>query len=548
MKADVTIIPAAPRTYAVPKAVSSLVALTLSTPSRATAEPTVTDLDLELSKKLAIDGRITADDAFALHTGLTAAASSQLSYELRGGDVGREWAGKIVEGLRRDEIRERDAVLDQIGYEPDQFYYFGLSDKSDPELLRAVGRLPVGEYTLDNAEVLTAAAAWEPLSEASEVLDSIDHAAGTALPQTLLASSAAAFTTGFQAVYLAYATPTCFLDNVPLLASGIPDSMDSDAQFVYAIVDPTDTTAVLSLIMLKPGPQAFVRTGGSWVLDEPTLDALLSATPPPLVELTGPAADTVIQQVDASQSGQVAPNADGTAEAGVAAEEAPIEQGEAAESSEEVLRNRKSGPVGSEVKKKEESAHGGMPPRAMAAAAVVERLRTAYESGLTLTAAMAVRDGEGQVSAQTLGREARVREASVLAAISLRQQLEDQVRVLEDVIVPVVAASGSKFGVDADDLKTGQQKAAPLRRYWLHGVGAAKILWGTPGDWTRCVGMLSKYLGNRAKGYCSELHHSATGMWTGDAAHRALSGDFDGLKSRAKPAKHGISAPESITD
>lgn len=547
MKADVTIIPAAPRTYAVPKAVSSLVAQTLSTPSRAAAEPTVSDLDLELAKKLAIEGRITADDAFALHTGLTAAASSPLSYELRGGDVGREWAGKIVEGLRRDEVRERDAVLEQIGYEPGTFFYFGLSDKSNPELLRAVGRIPVGDCTLTNAEVLVASGTWQLLSDTSEILEAVDRAAGTALPKTLLASSASAFAAGYGAVYLSYATPTCFLDNVPLLASGIPDDMDSDAQFVYAIVDPTDTTAVLSLIMIKPGPQAYVRTGSSWVLDEPTLDALLSATPPPLVELTGPAADAVIQQVDASQSGQVAPQADGTAEAGEGLEEAPVEQDEAAADSEEVLRNRKSGPVGSEVKKKEQdSPHGTMPPRGMAAAAVVHRLRSAYEAGMNLTAAMAARDGEGAVSAQTLGREARVREASILAAISLRGQLEDHLRELEDVIVPVVAASN--FGLGADDLKTGQQKAAPLRRYWLHGVGSTKILWGTPGDWTRCVGMLSKYLGNRAKGYCAELHHTATGMWTGDSAHRALSGDFEGVKNAAKATKHGITAPKGLTD
>lgn len=62
--------------------------------------------------------------------------------------------------------------------------------------------------------------------------------------------------------------------------------------------------------------------------------------------------------------------------------------------------------------------------------------------------------------------------------------------------------------------------ARRLKHYWLRGAGAAKIRWNTGGDWTRCVRYLSKYLGVRAKGYCANLHHEATGLWTGDRAHR----------------------------
>ena len=64
--------------------------------------------------------------------------------------------------------------------------------------------------------------------------------------------------------------------------------------------------------------------------------------------------------------------------------------------------------------------------------------------------------------------------------------------------------------------------AEKLRRYWLHGVGAAKIRWGTPGDWTRCVRNLTKYMGARARGYCALRHKEATGMWTGDKEHRQM--------------------------
>jgi hypothetical protein len=57
--------------------------------------------------------------------------------------------------------------------------------------------------------------------------------------------------------------------------------------------------------------------------------------------------------------------------------------------------------------------------------------------------------------------------------------------------------------------------AEELRRYWLSGKGAAKIRWNTPGDWKRCYSLLSKYMGPRAKGYCSLRHKEATGSWPG---------------------------------
>lgn len=72
----------------------------------------------------------------------------------------------------------------------------------------------------------------------------------------------------------------------------------------------------------------------------------------------------------------------------------------------------------------------------------------------------------------------------------------------------VITAAGG-----ADRNRGGAEK---LRKYWTSGPGAAKIMWGTPGDWTRCVRHLGKYMGTRAKGYCALRHKEKTGMWTGD--------------------------------
>jgi hypothetical protein len=76
---------------------------------------------------------------------------------------------------------------------------------------------------------------------------------------------------------------------------------------------------------------------------------------------------------------------------------------------------------------------------------------------------------------------------------------------------------GSNYAslVAAGGLDRNRGNAEELRQYWTRGKGAAKIRWGTPGDWTRCVRQLSKYMGPRAKGYCQLRHKEVTGVYTG---------------------------------
>jgi 2'-5' RNA ligase len=47
-----------------------------------------------------------------------------------------------------------------------------------------------------------------------------------------------------------------------------------------------------------------------------------------------------------------------------------------------------------------------------------------------------------------------------------------------------------------------------------------KIAWGAHGNWRRCYRQLVKYMGERAAGYCTKLHKSQTGVYTGSRAHR----------------------------
>lgn len=216
----------------------------------------------------------------------------------------------------------------------------------------------------------------------------------------------------------------------PILAAAVPPAGEdltpetSDVQPVYlAVVSPDDPRAVFSLLSLvpkstsSPAPAVYARQDGKWVLDQQSLNDLNSATPPPVVPLSGDILNDTLKQVDESQ--------------GVGEQEEPAE-------------------------------------------------------------------------AET---EEQAREFSLSVLWGPRRDLMDAVRTEWEAIT---AAGG------ADRNRGGAEK---LRRYWTVGPGGAKIAWGTPGDWTRCVRHLGKYLGARADGYCALRHKEMTGMWTGDKEH-----------------------------
>jgi hypothetical protein len=85
--------------------------------------------------------------------------------------------------------------------------------------------------------------------------------------------------------------------------------------------------------------------------------------------------------------------------------------------------------------------------------------------------------------------------------------------------VPDVTDSEHKAG-GADRDRGGAEK---LRRYWTVGEGGAKIRWGhgaRTADFTRCVALLSKYMGNRAKGYCALRHKEMNGFYPGSKLNK----------------------------
>lgn len=76
---------------------------------------------------------------------------------------------------------------------------------------------------------------------------------------------------------------------------------------------------------------------------------------------------------------------------------------------------------------------------------------------------------------------------------------------------PEVYAAHLTFAMDVFQSRLNGE----LERYWTRGEGAAKIRWGEPGDFKRCVRQLREHFPQDTEGLCANLHHEALGKWPG---------------------------------
>lgn len=328
----------------------------------------------------------------------------------------------------------------------------------------------------------------------------------------------------------------------------------SDVEPLYfAIVAPDDPSAVLKLVSLVPAtnkstaPVAYVREAKKWNKDDGVLADLKSPTPPPVIALEGESLNSVLLQVDGVQ---------------------------ASASYEQVLMVLW-GPNAESIKKAEESyldslvAAGGA-DRNRGNAETLRRYWTRGKGALKirwgtpgdwkrcvryLRKYLGVRakgycqlrhkEATGVYTGSRLnpGRKDRNFEAVSPTIVTEEDMLlpieeiideiddlyDDEWEPEEDIVNAcreLAKCSDKEFEalIAAGGLDPNRGNAEELRRYWTRGEGALKIRWGTPGDWTRCVRFLSKYLGPRAKGYCALRHKEVTGLWTGDTKHRQIFG------------------------
>jgi hypothetical protein len=122
----------------------------------------------------------------------------------------------------------------------------------------------------------------------------------------------------------------------------------------------------------------------------------------------------------------------------------------------------------------------------------------------------------GQVDAPA---EAKAKAKSALrgAYKQLGEEPPDNIKAADEVVTLADLAPG--VTEDGPGWLTHPVDTDRLRDYWVRGEGAAKIGWGTPGDFNRCRLNLAKYVKPQyLSGYCANRHYDALGVWPGEEA------------------------------
>ena len=363
----------------------------------------------------------------------------------------------------------------------------------------------------------------------------------------------------------------------------------SDVQPLYfAIVADDDPRAVLDLVSIVPAssispePMTYHRVKGKWVRDVSILNDLKSATPPPVVPLNSKILNDVLIQVD--QSAGVAASAaydfshllmvlwgpnediintfganffdgleDGVSMTEALTAAASIQadaMSDMSSSKAEYLRQYWShGEGAAKIKWGAKGdwkrcvrhlgkflgvrAKGYCQLRHKDALGVSTATHgKAYKLGVNASAQEFMME---EVLTKNYGRKTKVTQRELLTPID--EILKDKDDMYEsdwtpaqEILALMEDESCNKAMTAAGGLDRNRGGAEKLRRYWTVGKGAAKIRWGTGGDWTRCVRNLSKYMGPRSSGYCALRHKEMTGVWTGDKNHRQMFGRKGGGK------------------
>ena len=283
-----------------------------------------------------------------------------------------------------------------------------------------------------------------------------------------------------------------------------PETSDVQPLF-FAIVSADDPSAVLDLVSLVPASSTttdamtYIRKEKQWVRNEAILVDMNSPTPPPVVPLDAVALKSVIEQVDGITS--------------VAASVTPDEE------LITVLWG-KGGKVMFLASPSEEAL--------TAAGVVVAEEQDLADALIQITQKYGKfnEDDSGVWAGYTPAAENDIKDIGVNCANCMLYAGGDVCKIIEQ---PVELMGYCRFALIPDGVvkpkpmqaaggaDRNRGNAENLRRYWTIGKGGVvKIRWATPGDWTRCYRNLKKYMGPRAKGYCSLRHKEMTGMWPGD--------------------------------
>ena len=333
-----------------------------------------------------------------------------------------------------------------------------------------------------------------------------------------------------------------------------PDT--SDVQPIYmAVVDPEDPQAVLNLVSLVPAsdkstaPMIYKREKGKWVRDPQTLQDLNSPTPPPVVPLDTETLDDVLTQVDESQTitASIALTVLFGNKPVVAAGGMDRNRGNA-----EALRRywtRGAGAAkirwgqGGDWKRCVRQLTKYLGPRAKGYCQLRHKEALGYYTSTHAKMDRAKNNSVEEFTYELDGYNPRSFSTEVSSEdmeMPLSQILSDKDELYdfswepEDEIIfmlqDLAACHEKEYALlAAGGVDRNRGKAEQLRRYWTVGKGGLKIRWGTPGDWTRCVRHLNKYMGPRAKGYCALRHKEMDGFWPGEHNKKQFAGREYGI-------------------
>jgi DNA-binding ferritin-like protein len=338
----------------------------------------------------------------------------------------------------------------------------------------------------------------------------------------------------------------------PITAAGsepktvTPDT--SDVQPVYmAVVDSDDPRAVLDLISLVPAstvstaPMVYKRNEGKWERDPKILADLSSATPPPVVPLNTEDLNDVLQQVDETQGVEKEPVTASIAltilfggDALVAAGGADRNRGGAAALRRYWTKGKGAAKIRwgtpGDWKRCVRQLSKYMGVRAKGYCQLRHKEATGVYTGSRLNPgrenSIAV-PGENDDDLSITTVEPEDMHLPLKAILAETAEEEDGWQPDEEILL-ILSDPESLYEeefalVAAGGADRNRGNAEKLRRYWTKGKGGLKIRWGTPGDWTRCVRNLQKYMGPRAKGYCALRHKEMNGVWPGDRKNRETS-------------------------
>lgn len=361
----------------------------------------------------------------------------------------------------------------------------------------------------------------------------------------------------------------------------------SDVQPLYmAIVAEDDPRAVLDLVAIVPAsststePMTYKREKGKWVRDESILKDFKSATPPPVIPLTSEVLNDVLLQVDdATLAASAAFSADQLLMILWGPREEIVER-YSTEFIENLDKNmtfdenfkavfalaaaggldrnrgnaeklRRYWTHGKGAAKIRWGAHGDwrrcvrslgkyMGVRAKGYCQLRHKEMNQFYTGDKRNHSINEFMME-EVWGENIGRPTHVTDEDMLMPLDKIMTEPDDLyddewtppKQIVEAMKELGGLSDEQFDslVAAGGLDRNRGQSEKLRKYWTVGKGAAKVRWGTGGDWSRCVRHLTKYMGPRSKGYCSLRHKEMTGVWTGDKRHRALYGRKNGKPS-----------------